>query len=143
MQLSSLHTPSGDWARRANDSCRKDPAPGTAAAESTAVSIASSQSSDITIVTAEGEKVTISSNFSSELSYASYDAKGRMGGAASAQAAEFHASRDLSFTVEGDLSRDELKDIRRAVKTIMKATRDALSGEPDKAADRAEKLGKL
>jgi len=140
-ELSSIHSAQRDWACDHREGHRARQAAGTA--EATAVSVTRSLSSDITIVTAEGDKVTLSADSVSELSYASYDSKGRMGESGFAVAGEFHASRELSITVEGDLSRDELKDIRRAVKTIMKATRDALSGDPEKAAERVEKLGNL
>ncbi len=113
---------------------------GTASAKM--VNISRSQSSDFTIVTAEGDTVTLSSSRSSELAFATYNPLGDSG-SASRSAASFSTSRDFSFSVEGDLNKEELKDIRRAIKTVMKSARDVLRGDDEKAFRRASKLSNL
>ncbi len=117
----------------------------TEAQKAATVSVSQSQTSDITIVTAEGDKVTISASAMAELSYPTYNGKGQTGQSSESTSsmAEIRTGQQFSLTVEGDLNKDELKDIRRALKTIMKATKDLLRGHTEKAADRTAKLSKL
>src|SRR5262249_48299770 len=110
---------------------------GSAVAQRT--SISQSQTTDITIITAEGDKVTLSSSVAAQIDYATYNAQGRVGG----NLAGFQIQRDSSLTIEGDLSPAELKDIRKAIKTIQKATHDLASGDAGKTAQRTARLGGL
>jgi len=110
------------------------------------VNVARAQNSDITIVTAEGDTVTFSSSRSTELSFTTYNAQGQQvsdSGDVSAKSAEFRTSSEFSFTVEGDLNKKELREIRRAIKTIQKATRDVLRDDEEKAAERTATLSRL
>jgi len=110
------------------------------------VKVSQSQTADITIVTAEGDTVTLSSNKSAELSFATYDAQGQVNGSSahlSGMSMELHRTSDFSISVDGDLNKDELKDIRRAIRTIQKAANDVLKGHEDKAAARTAKLARL
>ena len=109
----------------------------------TMASVSRNQTSNLAIVTAEGDKVTLFSTRSSELSFATYNSKGESAGSTTAASAEFHSSTGFSVTVEGDLSKSELKDVRRAIKTVMKATRDVLMGHDKQAVERASKLSRL
>jgi len=110
------------------------------------VKVSQSQTADMTIVTAEGDTVTLSSSKSAELSFATYNAEGQVGGASvgfSGTSAELHRSSAFSLSVDGDLNKEELKDIRRAIRTIQKAANDALKGHDEKAASRTAKLASL
>ena len=114
-----------------------------AAPRATMVNISRAQSSDFTIVTAEGDKVTLSASRSAELSFSTYDSAGKTRGSKGLSEAKFSASREFSLAIEGDLNKEELKDIRRAIKTVMKSAGDVLKGDTEHAAERVSKLGKL
>src|SRR5262245_28398005 len=103
----------------ATQNTRVNPLSVKASAQAAKVTVSESQSSDVTLVTAEGDRVTLSSSNSAELSFALYNAQGRVDGEDSvAASAQFSTSRSFSLTIEGDLNKEELKDIRRAIKTI-------------------------
>ena len=104
-------------------------------AQSTELKVAQSRSSDITLVTAEGDTVTLSASRSTELSFETYGSTGA--------SAEIRKNSEFSLTVEGDLNKEELKDIRKAIKTLYKAERDLLKGHDERAADRTAKLANL
>lgn len=110
------------------------------------VKVSQSQTADITIVTAEGDTVTLSSSKSAELTFSTYDAQGQVGGSSaqfSGMSAELHRTSAFSMSVDGDLNKEELKDIRRAIRTIQKAANDVLKGHEEKAAARTAKLANL
>jgi len=118
----------------------------SASVQATQVKVSQSQTADITIVTAEGDTVTLSANRSAELSFTTYNAQGQAGdssGAISAASAEFRRSSDFSITVDGDLNKEELKEIRTAIRTIQKAANDVLKGHEEKAAAQTAKLAGL
>jgi hypothetical protein len=118
----------------------------SASVQATQVKVSQSQTADITIVTSEGDTVTLSSSKSAELSFATYNAQGRVGdssGTISGMSAELHRTSDFSITVDGDLNKEELKDIRSAIRTIQKAANDVLKGHEEKAAARTAKLADL
>jgi hypothetical protein len=118
----------------------------SASIQATQIKVSQSQTADITIVTAEGDTVTLSSSKSAELSFATYNAQGQVGGSSgtiSGMSAELHRTSDFSITVDGDLNKAELKDIRSAIRTIQKAANDALKGHEEKAASRTAKLSDL
>lgn len=94
-----------------------------------------SRSSDITLVTAEGDTVTLSASQTMEMSFETYGSKGQSMG--------ISKSSEFSLTVEGDLNREELKDIRKAIKTLLKAERDLLKGHEERATERTAKLEDL
>lgn len=111
-------------------------------AEAQRVTVSQSKSSDITIFTAEGDKVTLSSSVARQMEYATYSAQGE-NGSASARSASYQSQRSFSFTVEGDLNREELHDIRKALRTIRKAERDVAKGDTEKALERTARLQRL
>jgi hypothetical protein len=118
----------------------------SASIQATQIKVSQSQSADITIVTAEGDTVTLSSSKSAELSFATYSAQGQMGGSSgsiSGMSAELHRTSEFSFTVDGDLNKEELRDIRSAIRTIQKAAKDVLKGHDEKAEARTAKLSNL
>jgi hypothetical protein len=102
--------------------------------------------SRLTILTEDGDRVTLSSHATTEIGYADYRYLGYQAGSQTdvhGQALTVSATRELSISVEGDLSRDELHDIRKLVHDLDKVVRDALRGRDDKAADRAARIGDL
>lgn len=104
------------------------------------------ENSEITLFTKEGDKVTISSASNFEASYATYSSRGLIdGNAFQIDAEAFSVSESFVFelSVEGDLSAEELKDIKKALKTIEKLTRDFFSGKTDKTLDRAKRIAGL
>jgi len=104
------------------------------------------QNADVTIVTAEGDKVTLSSGSQAQVTYATYEELRYMGGHFSQFRGEnlgLEVSREHSILVDGDLNKKELRDIRKAIRTIEKMMRDFLSGHVDHAIGRAMKVSKL
>jgi hypothetical protein len=118
----------------------------SASIQATQIKVSQSQTADITIVTAEGDTVTLSSSKSADLSVATYNAQGQVGGSSgtiSGTSAQLHRTNAFSITVDGDLNKEELKDIRTAIRTIQKAASDVLKGHEEKAAARTAKLSDL
>jgi len=107
------------------------------------LSISETQSKDITIFTDEGDKVTISSNQQSHAQYLTYEGLARKRGSGDYQGYaiarkslamfqgerfEFENSSSISISVDGDLNKQELKDIKKAIKGIDKIMTDLLYG---------------
>ncbi len=104
------------------------------------------KNSDITLFTKEGDKVTLSSASRFEASYATYSSQGVIdGNAFQVKAEAYSVSESFVFelSVEGDLSKEELKDIKEALKTIEKLTSDFFAGKTEQAVDHAEGITKL
>jgi hypothetical protein len=83
---------------------------------------------------------------SAELSFATYNAQGRVGDSTetiSGASAGLRRTSGFSFTVDGDLNKEELKEIRSAFRTIQKAANDVLKGHEEQAAARTAKLTDL
>jgi hypothetical protein len=59
------------------------------------------------------------------------------------EALGLEVSREYSILVEGDLNKTELRDIRKAIRTIEKIMRDFLSGDIDHAVGKAMKISRL
>jgi hypothetical protein len=121
------------------------PEPQTAAKLSTFQASTETQSR-LTILTEDGDRVTLSSHSTTEVGYADYRYLGYQAGSQTdvhGQALTVTASREFSISVDGDLSRDELHDIRKLVHDLDKVVRDALRGRDEKAADRAARIGDL
>jgi hypothetical protein len=109
------------------------------------VKVFQSQTSDIAILTAEGDTFTWSSSKSAELSFSTYNAQGDLGDASAVSAASMELRRTSAFsiTLDGELNKDELKDIRSAIRTMQKAANDIRKGHEEKAATRMAKLANL
>jgi len=104
------------------------------------------KSTDFTLFTEEGDKVTLSSFSILEAGFATYNNQGFIDGAVSETSAEvFYLNQEfgIKLSVEGDLNQQELKDIRKALKTIEKLAHDFFSGRTDHAVKRASKLMRL
>jgi hypothetical protein len=114
--------------------------------ELTRVTSSLQQNADVTLVTAEVDKVTLSSGSQAQVTYATYEELRYMGGYFAQVRDEtlgIEVGREYSILVEGDLNKTELRDIRKAIRTIEKIMRDFLSGDIDHAADKAMKISKL
>jgi hypothetical protein len=101
---------------------------------------------DITLFTQEGDKVTLSSSTSQEAGFATYNQLGFIDGAVSGTSANgFYLSQafDFELSVEGDLNKQELQDIRKALQTVRKLAHDFFSGRTNHAVKRASKLFEL
>jgi hypothetical protein len=101
---------------------------------------------DFSIVTAEGDKVTLSLNSAESAGAYRYSAQGRLeGGTQSAVAAGsvYESSTSLSLSIQGELSKEEIRDIQKAIKTVAKVYRDLAKGDEEQAVKRASKLDKL
>jgi uncharacterized protein Yka (UPF0111/DUF47 family) len=106
----------------------------------------SRQDTDFTIVTSEGDRVTLSYDSEFEAACVTYDSLARVSGDSSGFHGEilgFHASREFSISVEGELNEQEVEDIKKAVKAVSKIMRDFLLGDIDHATERAVKIAKL
>jgi hypothetical protein len=102
------------------------------------------QDMEIDIVTAEGDKVTLSSSTLSQVSYESYDRWGRRGGGSYRESGEsltLESSASYSFTVEGDLSEEELADINALLGEIDGIMGDFLEGDMASVVDKALNMG--
>ena len=97
-----------------------------------------SQDASVTITTAEGDKVTLSANSQQQGEFATYNSSGLFAGVRSLE-----TKNSFSLSIEGSLNRQELKDIRKAIKVIGRATRELMEGDQKHAAKHVEKLQKL
>ncbi len=129
------------------------------ALKSAQVTASTSLSKDITIETEEGDKVTLSYKNDTRFQAASYDAfyqrnsliNGENGDFMHQQTAQSHTDifsysqeSQFSLSIEGDLSQQERKDIRKALEIIDKLMMDTLQGgDLLKAAQDAAKILEL
>ena len=105
----------------------------------TTASVAASnrRSLDIAITTTEGDQVTLRSTASTTAAYAAYE------GVVTAQVSAVIRSNELSLSVEGDLSREETKDIAKAIHAYAKVAKDMVSGRMQPAEAHARELSRL
>ncbi len=111
--------------------------------QSSQAKISSQRSIDLSLVTSDGDKVTISANVAFQAGYSTYNSQGTLNGVTSvSQGESFEASleREFSISVEGDLNQQELKDIKKAVKNIIKIAKKFFKGDLDNAFAKALKL---
>jgi hypothetical protein len=88
----------------------------------------------LTLTTAEGDKVVLS------LSRGSTQAAATEGG----DYASLRTRRtEVKIQVDGDLNAEELEDIQKLAKIVSRAASDVLRGNPERAAQRVVKAGKL
>jgi hypothetical protein len=116
------------------------------AAQFTRVTTSQQESSDITILTAEGDRVTISADSQLSIDCATYSGLVRSNGllgSVKTNELVIDSNRDLYISVEGDLSRQELEDIKKAIKSVDKIMGQVLSGNMEKAVAMTNKLGSL
>jgi len=123
-----------------------EPEQDTLQIDAQAVNASRSIQEAFTIVTKEGDKVTLSGSSRFELGLTTYNASGRIQGAdvnAQGQSLSLSSSRELSISVEGDLSEEELRDIRKLVRTTERLARDFARGDLDAVAKDTRKLSGL
>lgn len=106
--------------------------------------VSRTQQTDIELVTAEGDKVTLSVGSRAAGLYAAVeDARTDDSGAMAYNNSELTMGlyqREMSFTVEGDLSAAERRDINKALKTLDKMMNRFVNGKMRPAAAQARKL---
>jgi len=110
----------------------------------TRIETSNQQHKDITLVTDEGDRVTISSSFQRQAVYSTYEGISQYTVSATSEnlamenteltmfegeTFEYENDRNFSISVDGDLNKQELKSIRKAVKTIDKIMTDILYGK--------------
>ncbi len=102
----------------------------------------------LTIRTREGDVVTLSTSQFSELNAYEYDSQGEISGKRGSVSAAFNtreitlSSGELfSFSVKGDLSEDELKDIEAIVAGIDEIIGEMAEGDMDDAVSKALSMG--
>jgi hypothetical protein len=94
------------------------------------------ENTDITIITAEGDRVTHSSASERVADYQTYTGLARGKGAMARvqeKSYSMEVNQDLSITIEGNLSEEELNDIQEAIKILDKIMHEALTGNMDHA----------
>ena len=108
------------------------PVSGGATGELIQIGARTTRSTDLSIVTAEGDKVTISASATHGVGYAA--ATGSSDGASvTAGALSVTDSSSLSISVDGDLNRRELHDIKKVVRALERA---AARGDASRLLDR-------
>ena len=110
----------------------------------TRIETSNQQNKDITLVTDEGDRVTISSSFQRQAVYSTYEGISQYTVSATSENLgmenteltmfegeqfDYENDRNFSISVDGDLNKQELKSIRKAVKTIDKIMTDILYGK--------------
>ncbi len=91
------------------------------AEETKVAAVSTSRQMDISLVTQEGDKVTISLDAKTAALYGTYESLEMDKEGATYQKSELTAAlyeREMTFTVEGDLNREERRDIRKALKAL-------------------------
>jgi len=94
------------------------------------LSASSRRSTDISLVTAEGDKVTITAKSALQAEAVSYNYRGRLNGnEANLQGKSLQASSESSLviSVEGDLDKEEVADIKKLVAKLEKLGADSFS----------------
>lgn len=108
------------------------PVSGAATGELIQIGARTTRSTDLSIETAEGDKVTISASATHGVGYAA--ASGSADGVSlTAGSVTVSDSSSLSISVEGDLNRRELHDIRKVVRALERA---AARGDASRLLDR-------
>ena len=127
--------------------------------ELTSISMSEQQNKDITIFTKDGDKVTLSSEKQIQALYSNYSdvSYQKFSGVSDKYSIElnnytssvkdsfeYEKNGSFSISVEGDLDKQEMQDIKKAIKSIDKIMTNLLSGgDLSKAADKAMKIVNL
>lgn len=110
------------------------------------LSTSQKQETDITIMTAEGDKVTISGETQFQADYFDYSSMRKTKGSyLEVQGARisFESSSDFSLIVDGDLSEEEMHDIKIALQSIDKVMKGVVAGDMDKSILMLSTIGNL
>jgi hypothetical protein len=106
----------------------------------------SRKSTDISLVTAEGDKVTISAKSAVQAGFVAYDYRGRLNGnevSLSGRSLQVSAENSFALSVEGDLSKEELADIKKLVAKIEKLGSEFFSRPLEDSLTKTLELGDL
>jgi len=106
------------------------------ATSSQQVELNEQEQASISITTKDGDNININFGNSTSLSQQQQIVDGQL-----SQQIEFNQSHSLSFSVDGDLDKDELKAVTSLVKDISKLADDFFSGDIEKAWQQAQQLG--
>ncbi|MBN2320673.1 MAG: hypothetical protein JXR49_16455 [Acidobacteria bacterium] len=112
----------------------------------TDVTVTSRIKSEITITTADGDTVTMNTASLFEAGFTAYTQRGEINESPyniSGASASVNISKEYSLSVEGDLDREEMRDIAKAIRQVNKIMRRLLSGDMEHALKRASKLYRL
>lgn len=129
--LQPVHVP--DWSRHLGHSHRHEGMRGTR------LGVASAErdvTGSLSLVTKEGDTVTLSASFDSTVTYAGLRRRGH--GEGGAWTASSHTQSSVSLQVQGELSADELADIRQVVERFMSDLRGLMRGRDESIADVVE-----
>ena len=113
------------------------------AAKVSQATISSEQSMDVTIITDQKDVVTLSFDADFNSSYTTYEglAKSENGYAGiEGRRFSYGVSIEQSVKVEGDLNKQEMRDIKKVMKRIGKMMEKFLAGKMDDVAEKAQKL---
>jgi hypothetical protein len=116
------------------------------ASRMTSASISQSKSMDLVFYTQEGDRVTLSSSAQVDAAYTTYEGMARAGGIMARQEGEafqMTAGTQFSLSVQGDLSAQEMADIKKAVGVMDNIMNDLISGNYDGLVKKAGSLGQL
>jgi hypothetical protein len=115
-------------------------------ASGTKISVSNQIKAEITITTKDGDTVTLNTSTLFEAGFTAYNQSGEINNSpynVSAAGASFNYSSDFSLSVDGQLDKEELRDIAKAIRQVNKIMRRLLSGDMEHALKRASKLHKL
>ncbi|MBU1056217.1 MAG: hypothetical protein KKC46_20685 [Proteobacteria bacterium] len=110
------------------------------------VTTSQEESRNITILTAEGDKVTILADSQSTSQYSTYNGFARVNNMSlnlQGKSISTDSSSEFLMLVEGDLNKQEVKDIQKAMKAIDKIMQSTLSGNLKNAMAMVNKVGNL
>ncbi len=116
------------------------------ASQTQLAAISSSRSLDMDLVTEEGDKVTLSIDTQRSAIYAAYGEVDVDDDGFSGQWGEFSGGtfeREVSFSVEGDLNKQERREIRKVIKTLNRMMNNFVNGKLNPMAAKAQKLQDL
>ncbi|MEJ2157672.1 MAG: hypothetical protein P8X96_20265 [Desulfobacteraceae bacterium] len=105
--------------------------------------VSSSRSLDMDLVTDEGDRVTLSIATQASAVYAAYGEVGVDDGDFHGEWGEFSGGafeREVSFSVEGDLNRQERREIRKVIKTLHRMMNDFVQNRLNPMVSKAQKL---
>lgn len=121
---------------------------GSKSVQQQSLSLSRTENVDLAIKTRDGDIVTLKLNSFSELESFSYDSKGKVNSensevssTLSHRSMSLNSGSSFTFSVQGDLSREELDDIEEIVKTIDDIVADMASNNMDEAVETALGMG--
>ena len=112
--------------------------------KSEGLTVSFQKSKNISISTSDGDVVTISSYEEFHTGYYSYqDITSRNGNLSYQEGKQFElsAEKKFSLSVEGDLSKQEIKDIKKSLRLINKVLNNYQNGDIEKVLKNISKIG--